>query len=81
MQVSSVPQTEEDKFGTEYSEVTVINPAEPGRGVVFVTSYGEVYWTCMLRAEPDDPEGLSIDELGRTVAGALTNAPPASLAA
>lgn len=54
-----------------YSEIEVTNPAEPGRGRVYVGDDGSVLWQCRIRKQPDDNRALDPREIARIIALAL----------
>jgi hypothetical protein len=60
------------------AEVTIINPAQPQRGIVQITDDGALWWNCHLSNEPCSEDGLAPAEITTSIVRALTNAQTAS---
>jgi hypothetical protein len=65
------PATDQQFFET-YSEITITNPAEPGRGTVLVADHGAICWQCQAREPAETVGGLSIRDIAITLAQALS---------
>jgi hypothetical protein len=53
------------------AEVCITNPAMPSRGAVRVNDEGMVLWDCCLSQSAADDNGITLDELVKTIADAL----------
>ena len=57
-----------------YAEIAAVNPACPDRGTVRADDDGLICWHGQIRDSENPEDGLDLDEITRTLAGALTTA-------
>lgn len=66
----------DEQFFETYAEITITNPAEPGRGAVRVADHGAICWECQIHKAGENSLGRSNEEVARTIAQALTRTQP-----
>lgn len=67
----SQPHTDQQFFDA-YAEITVTNPAEPGRGAVSVADHGAISWECQVHEVAGRSGGLSVNQIAATIIQALS---------
>lgn len=67
----SVQTYEDPLFFDVYSEISVTNPAQPGRGRARIADDGLVTWQCRIRTQPDDNRAIDPGEIAGIIAQAL----------
>ncbi len=69
--VTSSPQDPDDDSARTGKEIIITHPRRPRRGTVGIMDDGGLWWRCEVRHQADDPEGLDLTEIARTIARAL----------